>query len=112
VIDNLQFLLSGYGIGNKKFDLQDLVVGKLRAIASKYKIHVSLVVHPRKTEEKVDLDVSSFYGSGKAAQEVKYIWGERERGGLWFLWVLGDKSIFFKFKLFYFEILFIDFRLF
>jgi hypothetical protein len=39
----------------------------LRAIASKYKIHVSLVVHPKKTEEKVDLDVSSFYGSGKAA---------------------------------------------
>jgi len=36
-------------------------------MATKFNIHISLVIHPRKTEEVKDLDVSCFYGSGKAA---------------------------------------------
>ena len=66
VIDNLQFMMSGQGYGNKKFDLQDMVIQKLREVATKRKIHVSLVIHPRKVEDNRELDLASFYGSGKA----------------------------------------------
>ena len=43
-----------------------MVIQKLREIATKYKIHVSLVIHPRKVEDNRELDLASFYGSGKA----------------------------------------------
>ena len=36
-------------------------------MAKKNKIHISLVIHPRKSDENKDLDTSCFYGSGKAS---------------------------------------------
>lgn len=66
-------MMSGQGFGNKKFDLQDMVIQKLREMATKNKIHVSLVIHPRKVEDTKELDLASFYGSGKATQEADNI---------------------------------------
>jgi twinkle protein len=32
-------------------------------------VHVSLVIHPKKWDEKLDLDISSVFGTSKATQE-------------------------------------------
>ena len=43
-----------------------MVIQKLRELATNKHVHISLVIHPRKVEEYKDLDLASFYGSGKA----------------------------------------------
>jgi twinkle protein len=50
VIDTLQFLLSGQALGMDKFDLQDKVMARLRHIATTQMVHISIVIHPRKTD--------------------------------------------------------------
>lgn len=50
VIDTLQFLLSDQAVGFAKFDLQDSVMSRLRRIATELSVHVTVVIHPRKTE--------------------------------------------------------------
>lgn len=37
---------------------------------SRYQVHVTLVVHPRKEDESSALSISSFFGSAKATQEA------------------------------------------
>lgn len=71
IIDNLQFMLSGQAKGVDKFDLQDMLVSKLRDFASSHKIHISLVIHPKKVdEEHEDLSIGSIFGTAKATQEA------------------------------------------
>ena len=69
-LDNLQFMLSAQAYGYGKFDLQDLVVQKLRQLATKHKVHIFLVVHPKKVDDDCNLDSSSIYGSSKVTQEA------------------------------------------
>lgn len=73
IIDNLQFFLSGQGRGIEKFDLQDKVVAQLRALATNRNIHITLVIHPRKSDEVSDLTISSVFGGAKATQEADNI---------------------------------------
>ena len=68
VLDTLQFLLSDQAEGFKKFDLQDKVMSRLRRIATKYNVHIAIVIHPRKTDYNEDIQIHSIYGTSKAAQ--------------------------------------------
>jgi archaellum biogenesis ATPase FlaH len=70
VIDNLQFMLSGQGRGIEKFDMQDDVVSKLRNLATQHNVHITLVIHPRKGEDGLDLSMSSIFGTAKSTQEA------------------------------------------
>eukprot|EP01080_Neovahlkampfia_damariscottae_P003074 gene3074-5244_t len=70
VIDNLNFMLSGQGRGFDKFENQDKAIEKLRNFATKKNVHVSLVVHPRKTSEEEEIGISSIFGTAKATQEA------------------------------------------
>lgn len=70
VLDNLNFMLSGQGVGFEKFDVQDRAIEKLRNFCTKKNVHVTLVVHPRKTDEEQSLGLSSIFGTAKATQEA------------------------------------------
>lgn len=72
IIDNLQFMM---GVGGTPYRLdkfweQDNIVAAFRSLATKYHIHVTLVMHPRKEREENDLTASSIFGSAKASQEA------------------------------------------
>ncbi|GMT05372.1 hypothetical protein PENTCL1PPCAC_27546, partial [Pristionchus entomophagus] len=76
VIDNLQFLV-GMSLVNDdgatsidRYNAQDRLVGMLRRLATDYGVHVTLVVHPRKTDSDADLDVQHFGGSARVTQEA------------------------------------------
>ena len=69
-LDNLQFMLSEQAFGSNKFDLQDMVVSKLRQLATNHNVHIFLVVHPKKVEDDRYLNSSSIYGSSKITQEA------------------------------------------
>ena len=69
VLDNLQFMLGTQGKGFEKFDLQDELVSRLRGLATDKNIHVTLVIHPRKSIEHEDLSIASIFGTAKAIQE-------------------------------------------
>lgn len=70
VIDNLQFLLSGQGRGIERFELQDEAVSKFRKMATEKNVHVSLVIHPRKVDDTVEINLSSIFGTAKSTQEA------------------------------------------
>ena len=74
ILDTLQFFLSGQAVGEKKFDLQDIVMERLRKIATSYKVHIMIVIHPRKTEDEEDIQIHSIYGSSKSTQEADNVW--------------------------------------
>ena len=74
VLDTLQFFLSEQAEGVKKFDLQDKVIARLRKMATNYKIHLVIVIHPRKTEDSEDISIHSIYGTSKSTQEADNIW--------------------------------------
>lgn len=74
VLDTLQFMLSEQAEGFKKFELQDTLMARLRAISIKYNVHVMIVIHPKKTEDNEDLGIHSIYGTSKASQEADNIW--------------------------------------
>ncbi|CAD6194336.1 unnamed protein product [Caenorhabditis auriculariae] len=76
VIDNLQFLIN-QGVmtdekssGLDRFHLQDRFVGHMRQLASQSQVHVTMVVHPRKTDGDAEIDVQHFGGSARVTQEA------------------------------------------
>jgi twinkle protein len=73
VIDNLQFMLSGQAIGMNKFDLQDNVISKFRNFATEKNVHLTIVIHPKKIDDDMDLNIASVFGSAKATQEADNI---------------------------------------
>ncbi len=74
ILDNMQYMISRQTIGKgspyDKFDMQDIAIEKFRKFATDYKVHVTLVVHPRKEDENAKLGMSSFFGSAKSTQEA------------------------------------------
>jgi twinkle protein len=70
ILDNLQFMTSGQGRGASKFDVQDEAIDKLRAFATGRNVHITLVIHPKKITEGVEMDTSSLGGTAKAGQEA------------------------------------------
>lgn len=70
VIDNLQFMLSGQGRGFERYELQDDVISKFRNLATTCNVHITLVIHPRKGEDNVDLSLHSVFGTAKSTQEA------------------------------------------
>jgi twinkle protein len=71
ILDNLQFMI---GLPSKvvnRFDLQDEIIHKLRKFATDKNVHITLVIHPKKTDES--LTISSIFGTAKASQEADNI---------------------------------------
>ncbi|KAK0407492.1 hypothetical protein QR680_019221 [Steinernema hermaphroditum] len=83
VIDNLQFLI---GLANlhqdatsfEHYNQQDRFVGLMRKMATDYGVHVTLVVHPRKTDA-TDLDIRHFGGSARVTQEADNVLAIQKR---------------------------------
>jgi twinkle protein len=72
ILDNLQFMV---GLPNKvinKFDYQDEIIQRLRKFSTEKNVHVTLVIHPRKSDEM--LKISSIFGTAKASQEADNIY--------------------------------------
>uniref|UniRef100_A0AC34FJP1 SF4 helicase domain-containing protein n=1 Tax=Panagrolaimus sp. ES5 TaxID=591445 RepID=A0AC34FJP1_9BILA len=75
VIDNLQFLVNLATLHNDKtsaierYHQQDRFVGLLRSLATDYRIHITLVVHPRKVEGE-EIDINHIGGSSRVIQEA------------------------------------------
>ncbi|UMM41826.1 hypothetical protein L5515_017915 [Caenorhabditis briggsae] len=76
VIDNLQFLINQGMMADEKssgldrFHLQDRFVGYMRQLATQNQIHITMVVHPRKTDGDTEIDVQHFGGSARVTQEA------------------------------------------
>jgi len=70
IIDNLQFMLSGQGRYRDRFEMQDDVIATIRRMATNHNVHITLVIHPRKSDDKDDLQVSSIFGTAKSTQEA------------------------------------------
>ncbi|KAK6731611.1 hypothetical protein RB195_007838 [Necator americanus] len=76
VIDNLQFLVNQSTMSDERstsldrFQMQDRFVGHMRALATQQGVHVTMVVHPRKTDANTDLDIQHFGGSARVTQEA------------------------------------------
>ncbi|TMW66541.1 hypothetical protein Poli38472_004306 [Pythium oligandrum] len=70
LLDNVQFMMAGQGRGYDKFERQDAALDKFRKFASQKNVHLTLVIHPRKEQEDVDLTLTSVFGTAKATQEA------------------------------------------
>jgi len=70
VLDNLQFMTSGQGMSKDMFAIQDHVIQSLRGFATDAKVHISLVIHPRKHVDGQPLGINDIFGGGKATQEA------------------------------------------
>ncbi|TYZ61602.1 hypothetical protein PybrP1_002016 [[Pythium] brassicae (nom. inval.)] len=70
LLDNIQFMMAGQGRGFDKFERQDAALDKFRKFASQKNVHLTLVIHPRKEQEDVDLTLTSVFGTAKATQEA------------------------------------------
>lgn len=70
LLDNIQFMMAGQGRGFDKFERQDTALDKFRKFASQKNVHLTLVIHPRKEQEDVDLTLTSVFGTAKATQEA------------------------------------------
>nr|CAB3267389.1 twinkle protein, mitochondrial [Phallusia mammillata] len=70
IIDNLQFMLGNRSEQMDKFTYQDYVIGEFRKFATREKVHVTIVIHPRKEDSNLPLQISSIFGSAKATQEA------------------------------------------
>jgi twinkle protein len=81
VLDNLQFMLSGQGKGFERFELQDDLIAKLRTLATEKNVHITLVIHPKKTDDGQDLSISSIFGTSKSTQEADNIFIIQNRPG-------------------------------
>lgn len=77
IIDNLQFMMprreAGVNMAMSKFDMQDMVVDRLRKLATEKNVNVILVVHPRKEQDDFALGISSIFGTAKATQEADVV---------------------------------------
>lgn len=104
VIDNLQFLVNQTTMSDdqssslERFHLQDRFVGHMRALATQFGVHVTMVVHPRKTDGEADLDIQHFGGSARVTQEADNVLAiqrrrdERDRGKFRkFLYILKNR---------------------
>ena len=69
IIDNLQFMM-GTELQKDRFWYQDYVFAKFRKFASKYHVHITIVVHPRKEDQNLPIQLSSVFGSAKVTQEA------------------------------------------
>jgi hypothetical protein len=72
VLDNLQFMIGMQARNANKFDFQDEIIHRLRKFTSDKNVHVTLVIHPRKSDE--NLKISSIFGSAKASQEADNVY--------------------------------------
>ena len=70
ILDNLQFLMGTQARGYDKFEMQDEMIAKLRKLATEQNVHISLVIHPRKSVENEDLSIASIFGTAKSTQEA------------------------------------------
>jgi twinkle protein len=75
VIDNLQFMMTSRELrvgssGFEKFEEMDHAIALFRDFASRYNVHVTVVIHPKKEKDGERLGISSFYGSSKPTQEA------------------------------------------
>lgn len=57
------------GIIANKFDIQDRALEEFRRFASTKNVHITLVIHPRKTEDDRTLNIASVFGSVKGFLE-------------------------------------------
>lgn len=75
IIDNVQFMIdvSPDSISMDRFWRQDVLIQSFRSFASKNNCHVTLVMHPKKGMDGMDLSVNSIFGGAKAAQEADNI---------------------------------------
>lgn len=70
VIDNLQFMMGAMNQSNDRFMVQDLLISEFRRFASAENVHVTVVIHPRKEDPGLPLQISSIFGTAKATQEA------------------------------------------
>lgn len=71
ILDNLQFMLSGQGSNSlDRWELMDRALASLRHFCSYTKVHLVLVVHPRKEADDTPLCLASVSGTAKATQEA------------------------------------------
>jgi len=75
IIDNLQFMMGMNGQSGAKeyynqFQAQDLLLDKFRQFATSKNVHITICVHPRKTDINLPLTINDFFGSAKATQEA------------------------------------------
>jgi len=70
ILDNLQFMTGSQARGYEKFDIMDSAIEKFRKFATERKVHVTIVIHPKKTDDGMPLTMSSVFGTAKATQEA------------------------------------------
>lgn len=73
VLDNLQFMMPRNKKLNDKFDEQDAVIDKLRKFCTEKRVNITLVIHPRKSEENALLTLASISGTMKSTQEADMV---------------------------------------
>ncbi|GAM20688.1 hypothetical protein SAMD00019534_038630 [Acytostelium subglobosum LB1] len=70
VLDNLQFMLSGQSKGVERFENMDESIEKLRHFATQKNVHITVVIHPRKQDIGIPLNINDIFGTAKATQEA------------------------------------------
>jgi twinkle protein len=60
--------------GVDKFDAQEYAIEVFRTFATRKNVHVTLVIHPRKEAEGVQLGVSSIFGTGMSLSALGLVW--------------------------------------
>eukprot|EP00795_Rhopilema_esculentum_P011654 gene11654-21901_t len=74
ILDNLQFMMSTSAVNfSDRFSTMDLAISSLRNFASSTNVHVTLVIHPRKENQDIELQTASIFGTAKASQEADNI---------------------------------------
>ncbi|EDO43259.1 predicted protein, partial [Nematostella vectensis] len=69
IIDNLQFMTSNIR-SDDRYSVHNQAIGAFRDFASTKNVHVTLVIHPRKENDDVELQTASIFGTAKASQEA------------------------------------------
>eukprot|EP00299_Pterocystis_sp_00344_P018911 c9418_g1_i1.p1 GENE.c9418_g1_i1~~c9418_g1_i1.p1 ORF type:complete len:590 (-),score=146.58 c9418_g1_i1:59-1618(-) len=72
ILDNLQFMTSDLQSLDKWAEMERALT-KFRNFASNWKVHLTVVIHPRKTPEDQPLNTDSVFGIAKATQEADNI---------------------------------------
>lgn len=70
ILDNLQFVIGTQFRGDERYDGQDKVVERCRQFARDFKIHVTLVAHPKKYDEDKEITAMQISGHAKTVQEA------------------------------------------
>lgn len=53
-----------------RFSIQNHAISAFRQFATTKNVHVTLVIHPRKENDDVELQTASIFGTAKASQEA------------------------------------------